>query len=150
MDIDANNINSHFQGLSNENVVKKWRKWMKDHCYCCGFKLHENSLKKHPGPLVCNHCGRTGHFSRVCLAYLQEKPATQCAAATGPVFAPLPASATATIASSVSITDYKVKNTALKNSIAILTKQVQGLAKQVKQAFQSRFVARLCLRTQSL
>jgi hypothetical protein len=26
IDIDANNIDSHFQGLSNENVVKKWRK----------------------------------------------------------------------------------------------------------------------------
>jgi hypothetical protein len=35
----------------------------------------------------------------------------------------------------VSITDYKAENAALKDSIAILTKQVQGLAEQVKQAF---------------
>jgi hypothetical protein len=26
MDTDANNIDSHFQGLSNEDIVKKWRK----------------------------------------------------------------------------------------------------------------------------
>jgi hypothetical protein len=26
MDINANNIDSHFQGLSNEDIVKKWRK----------------------------------------------------------------------------------------------------------------------------
>jgi hypothetical protein len=135
MDIDANNIDSHFQGLSNEDVVKKWRKWMKDCCRCCGSKLHENSLEKHPGPLVCNHCSRTGHFSRVCLARLQGKPATQCAAATGPVSASSPAPATATIASSTSIMDYEAENAALKDSIAILTKQVQGLAEQVKQAF---------------
>jgi hypothetical protein len=59
----------------------------------------------------------------------------QRAATTGPVSTPSPGPATATIASSVSITDYKVENAALKNSIAILTKQVQGLAEQVKQAF---------------
>jgi hypothetical protein len=115
--------------------VKKWRKWMKDRCCCCGSKSHENSLEKHPGPPVCNHCGRTGHFSRVCLARLQGKPATQRAAATGPVSAPSPAPAAATIASSASITDYEAENAALKDSIAILTKQVQGLAEQVKQAF---------------
>jgi hypothetical protein len=135
MDINANNIDFHFQGLSNEDVVKKWRKWMKDRCRCCGFKLHKNSLEKHPGPPVCNHCGRTGHFSRVCLACLQGKPATQRAAATGPISAPLPAPAAATIASSASITDYEAENAAFKDSIAILTKQVQGLAEQVKQAF---------------
>jgi hypothetical protein len=134
MDIDANNIDSHFQGLSYEDIVKKWRKWMKDCCCCCGSKSHENSLEKHPGPPVCNHCGRTGHFSWVCLARLQGKPATQRAAATGPVSALSPASAT-TIASSASITDYEAENAALKDSIAILTKQVQGLAEQVKQAF---------------
>jgi hypothetical protein len=131
MDIDANNIDSHFQGLFNEDVVKKWRKWMKDRCHCCSSKSHENSLEKHPGPPVCNHCGRTGHFSRVCLAHLQGKPVTQRAAATGPVFTP----AAATIASSASITDYEAEDAALKDSIAILTKQVQGLAEQVKQAF---------------
>jgi hypothetical protein len=135
MDIDANNIDFHFQGLSNEDVVKKWRKWMKDRCCCCGSKSHENSLEKHPGLPVCNHCGHTGHFSRVCLACLQGKPAMQCAAATGPVSAPSPAPAAATIASSASITDYEAENAALKDSIAILTKQVQGLAEQVKQAF---------------
>jgi hypothetical protein len=135
IDIDANNINSHFQGLFNEDIVKKWCKWMKDCCCCCGFKLHENSLKKHPGPPVCNYCGHTGHFSQLCLARLQGKLATQHAAATSPVSAPLPASATATIASSVSIMDYKAENAALKDSITILTKQVQGLAEQVKQAF---------------
>jgi hypothetical protein len=135
MDINANNIDSYFQGLSNKDVVKKWRKWMKDRCRCCGSKSHENSLEKHPGPPICNHCGRTGHFSWVCLARLQGKPATQRAAATGPVSAPSPAPAAATIASSASITDYEAENTALKDSIAILTKQVQGLAKQVKQAF---------------
>jgi hypothetical protein len=59
----------------------------------------------------------------------------QCAAATGPVSAPSPGPATTTIASSASITDYEAKNAALKDSIAILTKQVQGLAEQVKQAF---------------
>jgi hypothetical protein len=59
----------------------------------------------------------------------------QRTATTSPISAPLPAPATATIASSVSITDYKAKNTTLKDSIAILTKQVQGLAEQVKQAF---------------
>jgi cell division protein FtsB len=47
----------------------------------------------------------------------------------------LPASAAATIASSTSIMDYKAKNATLKDSITILTKQVQGLAEQVKQAF---------------
>jgi hypothetical protein len=31
--------------------------------------------------------------------------------------------------------DYKAENAALKDSIAILIKQVQGLAEQVKQAF---------------
>jgi hypothetical protein len=135
MDIDANNIDSHFQGLSNKDIVKKWRKWMKNHCRCCGFKSHENSLEKHPGLLVCNHCSRTGHFSRVYLARLHGNPATLRAAATGPVSAPLPTPAAATIASSASITDYEAKNAALKDSIAILTKQVQGLAEQVKQAF---------------
>jgi hypothetical protein len=135
IDIDANNIDSHFQGLSNKDVVKKWRKWMKD-CYCCcGSKLHENSLEKHPGPPVCNHCGRTGHFSQVCLARLQGKPAAQRAATTGPISTLSPAPAAATIASSVSITDYEAENAAFKDSIAILTKQVQGLAEQVKQAF---------------
>jgi hypothetical protein len=132
MDIDANNIDSHFQGLSNKNIIKKWRKWMKDRCHCCGFKSHKNSLEKHPSPLVCNHCGRTGHFSRVCLACLQGKPAMQHAAAIGPVSASLPTLTTATIASSTSIMDYKAENTALKDSIAIFTKQVQGLAEQVK------------------
>jgi hypothetical protein len=135
MDIDANNIDSHFQGLSNEDVVKKWRKWMKDRCRCCGSKSHENSLEKHPGPPICNHCGHTGHFSWVCLARLQGKPATQRAAATRPISAPSPAPTAATIASSASITDYEAENAALKDSIAILTKQVQGLAEQVKQAF---------------
>jgi hypothetical protein len=132
MDINANNIDSHFQGLSNKDIVKKWRKWMKNHCHCCSFKLHENSLEKHPGPPVCNHCGRTGHFSWVCLACLQGKPAMQLAATTNSVSTPSPAPATTTIASSASIMDYKAKNTALKDSIAILTKQVQGLAEQVK------------------
>jgi hypothetical protein len=135
MDIDANNIDSHFQGLSNEDVVKKWRKWMKDRCHCCGSKLHKNSLEKHPSSLICNHCGCTSHFSRVCLACLQGKPATQRAAATGPVSTPSPIPAATTIASSASITDYEAKNAALKDSIAILIKQVQGLAEQVKQAF---------------
>jgi hypothetical protein len=135
MDINANNIDSHFQGLFNEDVVKKWCKWMKDHCCCCGSKSHRNSLEKHPSPLICNHCGCTGHFSWICLAHLQGKPATQRAATTGPASAPLPTSAAATIASSASITDYKAENAALKDSIAILTKQVQGLAEQVKQAF---------------
>jgi hypothetical protein len=59
----------------------------------------------------------------------------QRAAATNPVSAPLPAPAAATIASFASITDYEAENAALKDSIVILTKQVQGLAKQVKQAF---------------
>jgi hypothetical protein len=59
----------------------------------------------------------------------------QYAAATGSVSAPLPAPTTATIVSSAFIVDYKAKNAALKDSIAILTKQVQRLAKQVKQAF---------------
>jgi hypothetical protein len=135
MDIDANNIDSHFQGLFNEDVVKKWRKWMKDHCRCCGSKSHENSLEKHPGPPVCNHCSHTGHFSRVCLTCLQGKPAIQRAAATGPVSALSPALAAATIAFSAFIMDYEAENAALKDSIAILTKQVQGLAEQVKQAF---------------
>jgi hypothetical protein len=135
MDIDANNIDSHFQGLFNKDIVKKWRKCMKDCCYCYGSKSHENSLEKHPSPPVCNHCGCTGYFSRVCLARLQGKPATQYAAATGSVSAPLPAPAAATITSSVFIMDYKAENAALKDSIAILTKQVQGLAEQVKQAF---------------
>jgi hypothetical protein len=108
---------------------------MKDCCHCCSFKSHENSLEKHPGPSVCNHCSRIGYFSWVYLARLQGKPATQHAAATDPVSASLPASAAATIASSASITDYEAKNAALKDSIAILTKQVQGLAEQVKQAF---------------
>jgi hypothetical protein len=135
MDINANNIDSHFQGLFNEDIIKKWRKWMKDRCHCCGSKSHENSLEKHPGPLVCNHCSRTGHFSWVCLACLQGKPAMQRAAATSPVSALSPAPAAATIASSASITDYEAENAALKDSIAILTKQVQGLAEQVKQAF---------------
>jgi hypothetical protein len=53
----------------------------------------------------------------------------------GAISAPLPAPAAATIASSASIMDYEVKNAASKDSIAILTKQVQGLAEQVKQAF---------------
>jgi hypothetical protein len=44
----------------------------------------------------------------------------------------LSAPAAATIASSVSIMDYEVKNAAFKDSIAILTKQMQGLAEQVK------------------
>jgi hypothetical protein len=44
-------------------------------------------------------------------------------------------SISATIAFSSSITDYEAKNAAFKDSIVILTKQVQGLAKQVKQAF---------------
>jgi hypothetical protein len=105
---------------------------MKDRYRCCGSKSHKNSLEKHPSPLVCS---RTSHFSRVCLAHLQGKLATQCAAATNPVSAPPPAPTAITIASSVSITDYKAKNAALKDSIAILTKQVQGLAEQVKQAF---------------
>jgi hypothetical protein len=134
MDIDANNIDSHFQGLFNEDIVKKWCKWMKDRCRCCGSKLHKNSLEKHSGPPVCNHCGRTSHFFRVCLARLQGKPATQRTAATGPVSTLSPTPAT-TIASSASITDYEAENAALKDSIAILTKQVQGLAEQVKQAF---------------
>jgi hypothetical protein len=132
MDIDANNIDYHFQGLSNEDVVKKWCKWMKDCCRCCSSKSHKNSLEMHPGSPVCNHCGCTGHFSRVCLAHLQGKPATQCAAATSPVSVLSPAPATTTIASSASITDYEAENAALKDSIAILTKQVQGLAEQVK------------------
>jgi hypothetical protein len=124
MDINANNIDSHFQGLFNEDIVKKWRKWMKD-CYCCcGSKLHKNSLEKHPGPLICSYCGCTGHFSRICLACLQEKPATQHTAATSSVSALSPAPAAATIASSASIIDYEAENAALKNSIAILTKQV--------------------------
>jgi hypothetical protein len=135
MDIDANNIDFHFQGLSNKDIVKKWRKWMINCCRCCGSRSHENSLEKHPGPPVCNHCGRTGHFSRVCLACLQGKPAMQHAAATGPISASSPTSAATTITSSASITDYEAKKAALKHSIAILTKQVQGLAEQVKQAF---------------
>jgi hypothetical protein len=43
-----------------------------------------------------------------------------------------PAPAAATIAFSASIMDYEAKNATLKDSIAILIKQVQGLAKQVK------------------
>jgi hypothetical protein len=90
MNIDTNNVDSHFQELSNKDVVKKWHKWMKN-CYCCcGSKLHKNSLEKHPSPLVCNHCGCTGYFSWVCLACLQGKPAMQRAAATGSVSTPLP------------------------------------------------------------
>jgi hypothetical protein len=135
IDINANNIDSHFQELSNKDVVKKWRKWIKDCCHCCGSKLHKNSLKKHPGPPVCNHYGCTSHFSWVCLARLQGKPAMQHTAAIGPISAPLPTPAVATIISSASIMDYKAENAALKDSIAILTKQVQELAKQAKQAF---------------
>jgi hypothetical protein len=108
---------------------------MKNHCYCCSSKSHENSLEKHPSPLVCNHCGCTSHFSQVCLTCLQGKPATQCTAAIGPVSALSSTPAAATIASSASIIDYEAKNATLKDSIAILTKQVQGLAEQVKQAF---------------
>jgi cell division protein FtsB len=59
----------------------------------------------------------------------------QCAATTSPVFAPSPASAAATITSSESIMDYEAENAALKDSITILTKEVQGLAEQVKQTF---------------
>jgi hypothetical protein len=59
----------------------------------------------------------------------------QRAATTGLVSAPSPAPTAATIAFSVSITDYKAENATLKNLIAILTKQVQRLAEQVKQAF---------------
>jgi hypothetical protein len=59
----------------------------------------------------------------------------QCAATTGSVSAPKPAPTAAIIASSASITDYEAENAALKDSIAILTKQVQGFAEQVKQAF---------------
>jgi hypothetical protein len=70
MDINANNIDSHFQGLSNEDGVKKWRKWIKDCCCCCSSKSHENSLEKHPGLPVCNYYSRTGHFSWICLACL--------------------------------------------------------------------------------
>jgi hypothetical protein len=132
IDIDANNIDSHFQGLSNEDAVKKWYKWMKNCCRCYGLKLHKNSLEKHPGPPICNHCGRTGYFSQVCLARLQGKPATQCAATTSSISALSPAPAAATITSFASITDYEAKNAALKDSIAILTKQVQGFAEQVK------------------
>jgi hypothetical protein len=108
---------------------------MKNHYCYCGSKLHKNTLKKHPGPLVCNHCSRTSHFSQVYLVHLQEKLAMQCTAATSPVSTPSSTSATTTIAFSAFITNYKTKNAALNDSIAILTKQVQGLAEQVKQAF---------------
>jgi hypothetical protein len=135
MDIDANNIDFYFQGLFNKDIVKNRRKWMKDCCCCCGSKSHENSLKKHSGPPICNHCSRTGHFSQVCLACLQEKLATQRIAATSPVSALSPTPAATTITFSVFIMDYEAKNATLKDSIAILTKQVQGVAKQVKQAF---------------
>jgi hypothetical protein len=52
----------------------------------------------------------------------------QRATATGPISASLPTLAVATITFSVSIMDYEAKNATLKDSIAILTKQVQGLA----------------------
>jgi hypothetical protein len=80
MDIDANNIDFHFQGLSNKDIVKKWRKWMKDCCRCCGSKSHENNLEKHPGPPVCNHCGRTGPLLSGLLGPLLRKTSysTRC------------------------------------------------------------------------
>lgn len=133
MDIDGSNFDNSFSGLSGNDILKHWRKVMRSHCRCCGLKGHENSLKKHSGPPVCNHCGKSGHYARVCLSCIQGRPATQRVAATGS--SPFPALVPASIAFSASIVDHEAENAALKNSIKILRRQVEGLVTQVKQAF---------------
>lgn len=85
VDIDATNIDKAFVGLTGKNEIRAMhRKVMKDRCKCCGSKNHRFSEEKHlAGNDICSHCGKKGHWYRVCMNRIMGKPKITRVAATG-------------------------------------------------------------------
>jgi hypothetical protein len=76
MDISATVDFSGLTGLTDRTKIRSvWQKAMKGCCRVCGAKNH--GADKHPADTTCKHCGKTGHWSGVCLARLTGAPKAQ-------------------------------------------------------------------------
>ncbi len=137
MDIDASNFDSMYEGLTNrDDIIKQWRKAMTGRCKCCGSKAHRFDTTRHP-QAKCNHCGKEGHWQKVCVNRLLGKPKVQSVSATSDPAASSSSDAT-TPSSSATISasqDPEAEVAALKDFIDIQNKQMADLVAKVEKAF---------------
>ena len=94
-------------------------KVMRGKCTVCGSSQHTKETAKHTD-LKCNHCGKDGHWSKVCVRRLQGLPRTTEAK-------PRSISATGT--------DPEAETAALKDLIETQNKQIKTLSEQLKLSF---------------
>ena len=111
---------------------------MKGRCTCCESSGHTNSTTKHPN-VICNHCQKPNHYTRVCLKQLydqagvvprQKIAATSGTSSTAP--APTASSSNAPAASFATVAasnqDVGATVAALADSMALIQKQLADIA----------------------
>ena len=132
MDIDATNFDSFFEGLSeNNDIYAQWKKAMRGRCNVCGSKAHKAADGRHGDNNLCGHCGKTGHWRKVCLARLQGKPKAHNASATDPSASP--SSSSTSIASSSS--DSGAEIASLKDQLEAQRKELEAMTAKINASF---------------
>lgn len=126
MDIDASNIDERFKRLTGNDLKRQFEAYMRDKCKVCGLKAHTASDPLHRES-VCNHCGRKGHYSRVCRSYLEGRPAvTKPAPAT--ICATDTASSGTTPGSSTGPDTREAEIATLRDQLHIMNKRLSDFA----------------------
>lgn len=132
MDIDASNFDDSFRGLTDREAIKKqWRRVLKDRCSCCGSKAHKRDDIAQHRDSICNHCGKSGHWAKVCLSRLYGEPKR----APQPQAVRANTEASSSGSSSNSDNDHGAELAALKDMLAMQQKQMASMAEALQKAF---------------
>ena len=75
MEIDAIQFDSLFKGIQgNPTAIRqRYQEFIKGKCTVCGSSRHTNAPGRHE-ETTCNHCGRKGHWSTICLSRVAGSP----------------------------------------------------------------------------
>ena len=125
MDIDANlavELDRRMQGKSSASDIRQeWQKFLKGRCSGCGAKSHANDSQRHKDD-KCKHCGRTGHWERVCLTRLLQNAGISPDKNRQRVAASVPEAS-----SSGQAADVDEQNARLQDTIELLKKELAEL-----------------------